>query len=70
MKQYRFWLKIDDKVIATFNLSEERAEKFAEFVGLPFPGLGSIKSSSKDNFELIMKEIGRETKEPIITAQP
>lgn len=70
MKQYRFWLKIDNKVVAKFDLPEKRGEKFAEFVGLPFPGPLSMKTSSEDNFELIMKEVDRETEKPIITSQP
>ena len=70
MKRYRFWLKIDNKVVATFDLPEERAEKFAEFVGLPFPGPLSMRSSFKDNFELIVKEVDQETEKPIVTLQP
>ena len=69
MRQYRFWLKIDGKVMTTFDLPEERAEKFAEFVSLSFPCLGSMRHSLKDNFELIMEKINQGT-EPLITSQP
>ncbi len=69
MKQYRFWLKIDGEVMATFDLSEERAEKFAEFINLPFPCLGSMRHSLKDNFELIIQKIDQGT-EPVVTSQP
>lgn len=69
MKRYRFWLKIDGRVVATFDLPEERAEKFAEFINLPFPGLGSMRRSLKDNFELIMERINQGT-EPVVAPQP